>query len=107
MVLPVQSRINAYLTVENRDGGAIVRCSCGHVLGSAQRPYKELSLEARLPLQALGPQVDPDRVGGDRFELREYYCPECLVLYESEVARPDDPLLVDVEFALNGAQDHG
>lgn len=100
-------RINVYLTVESGDAGPVLRCSCGHVLGPAERPYKELSLEARRPLQALGPQVDPDRLGEDRFELREYCCPACLVLYETEVARPSDPLLVDVELALDGAADRG
>jgi acetone carboxylase gamma subunit len=100
-------RVNAYLTVESAPDGPLLRCRCGHVLGTAERPYKELSLEARYPLQALGPYVDPDRLGGDRFELREYYCPACLVLYETEVARRDDPLLADVELTLDGATGRG
>jgi acetone carboxylase gamma subunit len=100
-------RINAYLTVDSGAGGPVLRCHCGHVLGPADRPYKELSLEARLPVAALGPHVDPDGLGGDRFEVREYYCPGCLVLFESEVARPDDALLVDVELTLDGAAERG
>jgi acetone carboxylase gamma subunit len=100
-------RVNLYLTVESGASGPVLRCRCGHELGPAERPYKELALEARQPLQALGPQVDPDGLGGDRFELREYYCPACLVLYESEVARRDDALLVDVELSLDGAPARG
>jgi N-methylhydantoinase B len=100
-------RVNVYLTVESGADGPVLRCRCGHLLGPAERPYKELSLEARHPVQALGPHVDPDGLGGNRFEVREFYCPACLVLYETEVARPDDALLVDVELSLDGAADRG
>jgi acetone carboxylase gamma subunit len=96
-------RINAYLAVAGRGDEAVVMCQCGHELGPASRPYKELALEARRPLQSLGPYFDPDGVGEGRFEVREYYCPGCAVLLEVEVARPDDPMLVDVELKLTGA----
>jgi acetone carboxylase gamma subunit len=96
-------RINAYLAVVRDDSGAVVKCQCGHELGPANRPYKELALEARRPVQSLGPYFDPDGVGDDRFEVREYFCPGCTVLLEVEVARPSDPLLVDVELDLAGA----
>jgi acetone carboxylase gamma subunit len=95
-------RVNAYLAVVGDGNSAVLRCQCGHTLGPANRPYKELALEARRPLQSLGPYFDPDGVGDGRFEVREYFCPGCTVLLEVEVARPGDPVLVDVELDLTG-----
>jgi Acetone carboxylase gamma subunit len=80
-----------------------VRWRCSHELGPWGGPYRELALEARRPLQSLGPYFDPDGVGEGRFEVHEHYCPGCVVPLQIEVARPDDPLLVDVELELAGA----
>jgi N-methylhydantoinase B len=76
------------------------RCRCGQTLGSADLPYKELAAQARYPVQHIGPEVNPARIGGDRFELREFYCPGCFTLLEVEIARPSDPLLDDARLAL-------
>lgn len=93
--------INAYIEVDqDAERGAVMRCRCGLLLGSASGNYKLYSLEARYPVQHAGPHVNPYRLGGDRFELREYYCPACLVLFETEVALCDDPVLHDVELAV-------
>jgi N-methylhydantoinase B len=81
-------------------GDAVYRCRCGHVLGAVARPYKELAAQARYPVQRIGPEVNPDRIGGARFELREFYCPGCFTLLEVEIARPEDPLLDDVRLEL-------
>jgi N-methylhydantoinase B len=78
---------------------AAYRCRCGHVLGATDVPYKELAAQARLPVQHIGPEVNPMGIGGKRFELREFYCPGCWTLLEVEIARPDDPLLDDARLA--------
>lgn len=75
------------------------RCRCGQSLGPADRPYKELAAQARYPVQHIGPEVNPARIGGSRFELREFYCPGCFTLLEVEIARPGDPLLDDARLA--------
>lgn len=93
--------VNTYIDVtQDADHGAAMRCRCGLVLGPATGDYKLLSLEARYPVQHAGPHVNPYRLGGERFELREYYCPACLVLFEAEVALRDDPVLHDVELHI-------
>jgi N-methylhydantoinase B len=79
---------------------AVVRCRCGHVLGPVDVPYKELAAQARYPVQHIGPEVNPMRIGGERFELREFYCPGCFTLLEVEIARPADPILDDARLAL-------
>jgi acetone carboxylase gamma subunit len=35
--------------------------------------------------------------GETRFEIREYYCPSCLVLLDTDVALKGDPVVDDAE----------
>jgi acetone carboxylase gamma subunit len=77
----------------------VYRCRCGTELGPADVPYKELAAQARFPVQRIGPEVNPARIGGARFELREFYCPGCTTLLEVEIARPDDPVLDDARLS--------
>jgi acetone carboxylase gamma subunit len=95
-------KANAYVHVTEHDGELVLRCRCGHVLGPASESYKRLSHETRRPIQAAGSCADPYRIGEGRFELREYSCPSCLVLYEIEVALTGDPILDDVLLDLEG-----
>jgi N-methylhydantoinase B len=81
-------------------GTPSIRCRCGYELGPASASYKELAARATFPVQRIGPEVNPTRWNGDRFELRELYCPGCYTLIEIEIARPDDPLLEDTRLAL-------
>jgi N-methylhydantoinase B len=74
---------------------AVIRCRCGHLLGPAGPSFKRYAAMARFPVQRIGPQVNPYRVGGSRFELREFYCPGCFTLVDVEIARPADPVLED------------
>ncbi|MGH2963298.1 MAG: hydantoinase B/oxoprolinase family protein [Solirubrobacterales bacterium] len=78
-----------------------LRCRCGHILGPADRPHKELAALARYPVQRIGPEVNPNHVGGKRFELREFYCPGCVTLLEVEIARPEDPILDDARLSVS------
>ena len=94
-------KINAYMEVCPDDAGVpVVRCSrCGETLGPASQSYKTFALEARRPLSALGPNYAPGQGGEERFELREYYCPSCLVLLDTDVALKGDAVVHDVELA--------
>jgi N-methylhydantoinase B len=92
-------RILETLFIDMHDGRAVYRCHCGRFLGPAEIPYKHLAAEARFPVQRIGPEVNPGRIGGARFELREFYCPGCFALLEVEIARPDDPVLDDARLA--------
>jgi N-methylhydantoinase B len=78
----------------------VYRCRCGHVLGSAEASFKHLAALARFPVQRIGPDVNPHKVNGARFELREFYCPGCFTLLETEIARPEDPVLEDAVLSL-------
>lgn len=95
-------RLNAYLEIGTDDDGApVIRCTeCGAALGPAAQSYKSFSLEARRPLAALGAHYAPPEGHEGRFEIREYYCPACLVLLDADVALKGDPVVDDVELAL-------
>lgn len=75
------------------------RCACGHILGPATQPYKSLAASATFPVQRIGPHVNPHQINGDRFQLREFYCPDCFALLETEIARLDDPVLDDASLS--------
>ncbi len=93
-------RLSEALFYDLRGHAPMVRCRCGHGLGPASAPYKGAAAMARYPVQHIGPEVNPNRVGGDRFELREFYCPACFTRLEVEIARPDDPVLDDAQLSL-------
>lgn len=99
-------RLNAYLEVGIvADGAAVIRCTqCGETLGPATTSYKAYALEARRPLATLGAHYAPPGGAEGRFEIREYYCPSCLVLLDADVALKGDPVVDDVELAVPAAQ---
>jgi N-methylhydantoinase B len=97
---PEGPRLSETLFCDLDQRPALLRCRCGHALGPLDVPYKQLAAQARYPVQRIGPEVNPQRVGGGRFELREFYCPGCFTLLETEIARPGDPILDDARIAL-------
>jgi N-methylhydantoinase B len=94
-------RLSESLFYERGERGLVYRCRCGHVLGPADLPYKQLAAQARFGVQRIGPEVNPHGIGGARFELREFYCPGCYTLLEVEIARPADPVLDDARLAIS------
>lgn len=100
--------VNAYIRFEETAGGTVMACRCGHELGPATESYKRHAGCRRYPVSGLGPYVNPHRIGGERFEAREYFCPSCLVLFELEVALEGDPELHDVQLrAAEPEEAHG
>ncbi len=92
-------RFSEALFYDLRGERPVVRCRCGHILGPAGDSYKRFAAMARYPVQQIGPEVNPHRIGGQRFELREFYCPHCYTRLEVEIARPADPLLDDARLS--------
>ena len=98
-------RLSEMLFYDLSGAEARLRCACGCVLGPVTVPYKSLCASARYPVQRVGPHVNPHHVGGDRFELREFYCPGCFTLLATEIARREDPVLDDGALALEWAEE--
>lgn len=95
------ARVSEAVYCEAVDGALRLRCRCGCVLGPADKAPKMYGLMARLPLQSIGPEVNPHAVYGARFELREFYCPGCMTRLETEIARPGDHVLDDARISTN------
>ncbi len=102
-------RLGETLFYDVRAEPSVIRCRCGCVLGPAETSFKQLAAMARFPVQRIGPDVNPNRIGGERFELREFYCPGCWTIVDVEIARPEDPVLDDGCLALKwvAAQEPG
>ncbi|MBM2832411.1 MAG: hypothetical protein HW414_1463 [Dehalococcoidia bacterium] len=85
-------RINAYLTIENRKGKKVIRCSrCGYEFGPAKEDYKSHALYREAPLWEAGLQVDPYHQSR-KFVFRQFCCPACYRLLENEVVLKGEPI---------------
>jgi N-methylhydantoinase B len=86
------------LQVNEGDGGAVIACGeCGTVLADAGGNWKDGARTRESPVQegnALVP--DPGRLVDDEVVLRQFACPSCLRLLDSEVCRSADPPLWDI-----------
>lgn len=79
-------RLSSNLYLDTVNGKEMLHCRCGAVLGPGDREHKSLLPVKHADLSKAGPNVNPYRLGTERFFLKEYYCPACLRLIETEVA---------------------
>jgi N-methylhydantoinase B len=74
------------------DNAERVACrGCGHDLCSTGEPWKHCARIVERPLKELATIYT---TGSDAL-LREFICPACGLLLDSEVARRDDPALIE------------
>lgn len=94
--------INEFLEIVTGSGGAkMVRCTrCGYELCLATENHNLHSLLREGPVQEAGPHVNPHHLGGDKFVFRQFYCPNCLALINTQVALRGEPILWDVELKV-------
>lgn len=76
--------INEYLSIVRGPQGAVVRCRCGLVLCSASDHYRESLAVRELPGQA-GVFDSEKPVHSPPFVLREFFCPGCWTVVETDV----------------------
>lgn len=66
---------------------------CGQRLGPASDPWKEHAIRRETPLaEAGGPSWD---TGYEGVVLRQFFCPGCALLLDTETATERDPMLID------------
>lgn len=89
IILPLQE----HLYIVAKDGERIVKCDCGHEFGDYRENWKKKSQvrvrDTKEELQELYPEYmasDPDWM-----EIREYYCPGCFTLLDTEAVPPGYP----------------
>lgn len=82
-------RLSSNLYVDSVNGKEMVHCRCGSMLGPGDKDPKSLLSVKAADLSKAGPNVNPHALGARRFFLREYYCPNCFRLIDTEVALKD------------------
>ena len=84
-VAPTGKRIGEYLQVK----GDEVQCTfCGALIASRSTHWKDVVPRQSLPTSVAGPNRD----GGDRFLLCQFYCPSCATVLETEVLLQGEPV---------------
>lgn len=94
--------LNEFLVIaELDDGSTVIRCArCKYDLCPATENHKLHALMHEGPVQEAGPHVNPYHLHGDRFVFRQFFCPGCLALINTEVAQRDESILWDVELKV-------
>lgn len=76
--------------------GKVSCVQCGHALARAGTPWKSHAALKTQPVRSLpGAAVAVD----ERVVLRQFSCPSCGALLDTETALPEDPFLDDVPAA--------
>jgi acetone carboxylase gamma subunit len=81
--------------------GTLVCRMCAHEIGPATENYKLQCAMTERPLKAVNPHLlDPKTYVDDKIVFRNYACPSCGLLIQTELARPTDPPLWDIQLAF-------
>lgn len=85
-------RLSNTLSIETRHGAARVICNgCSHALATAAGSWKEAATLLEGPINEL---PGPYRTGQGVL-LRQFSCPACGALLDTELALPGEPFLED------------
>jgi N-methylhydantoinase B len=77
--------------------GSFICMRCGWVVGGLAENYKAFCLLDEIPLASLGPEfASPTALAARAMVFRRFACPNCGVLFETEIARLGDGFLADV-----------
>jgi len=90
--------------VKKDDGRRRVKAECGHEFCSPEENWKHLARIRVRDTEEEFQEIYPAKMHGDpRWnELREYYCPECMMLLEVEAVPPGYPVIHDFVPDLDG-----
>ncbi len=88
-------RILENLEVVEVAGKKVYRCAtCGYEIGPVTKNYREKALKNEAPISKNQPiEMVPKKAG---FILREYYCPQCAILFEVEMAAKGEKETVSI-----------
>ncbi|MDP2719614.1 MAG: acetone carboxylase subunit gamma [Dehalococcoidia bacterium] len=91
--------LNEYLGTKTQDKRKVVYCSsCGHVFGPISGNYKLHALISEGPISRAGPQTDPLNKN-KKYVFRQFCCPGCYRLLESEIVLRGSPVEWDIKLA--------
>ncbi len=85
-------RLSPTLNIDTDGDGRMLRCAkCGHQLGPATEPWKPKAALREQLMEDMGPV----HFSGGPVYLREFSCPSCATLLDTETAQKGDPFLND------------
>tara|TARA_B100001123_G_scaffold76755_1_gene86708 strand:- start:27 stop:299 length:273 start_codon:yes stop_codon:yes gene_type:complete len=88
-------RFSSTLNIAGDPGQRKVVCAkCNHEIGLAGKPWKVHAALLERPINELGQTYDLK----DDVMLREFSCPACKALLDTELALAEDPYLDDILF---------
>ena len=95
------------LEIVETDTGQTVQCKkCGEGICDLEDPYKESLVQAIRPVtDANQLLVDPSNYIDDEMEYREYYCPGCGLMIETEIVLADREPVADKELRPDSADE--
>ena len=79
--------------VDTKDGASTACRTCEHVLAAVGQPWKSAAAMKEQPMNGTGGGA---YVSAPHVVLRQFYCPGCGALLDTETAMSDDPFLNDV-----------
>ncbi len=88
--------INEFLRVIERDGRQVVQCTCSFEICPADENFKKHLLMSNWQMSRVSPVAEQIQVP-EKFVFREFYCPGCYLLLDTEVALKDEPIRWDVQ----------
>ena len=90
----VIGHLSPTVALQSNGTGSVTACAaCGQVLGPAADPWKEHAVRRETSLAAAGgPAYD---TGYEGVLLRQFFCPSCAALLDTETATERDPVLID------------
>ena len=84
------------LEIADIDGQKVYRClKCGYVLCPITEDYKNYVLKNEAPISKAQPVYLAPKT--DKFVLREYYCPQCGVMFEVNMVAKDQKQIWSVQ----------
>ena len=96
------ARLLEYLETDEVNGELKYKCTrCGFILGFAREDYKNFVAKRSVPISRAQPAYLADYAAkSDTFVIREYYCPECGVMFEVDMVRKDEPQIRSIELKI-------
>jgi acetone carboxylase gamma subunit len=86
--------LSGSLAIIDMDGEKKIACqACERPLVASGEPWKPSALVKELPMQGAGGDA---YASADHVVLRQFYCPGCAALLDTETAMSEDPFLNDV-----------
>ena len=82
------------LNIETTGDGTVVCTHCGATLGDSVQAPTTHALRHERPAEAAGPGIkaDPALFTDRQIQLRQTFCPDCLVCLSTEITPGDEPV---------------